>query len=367
MATVGDWISLLDSMFPPAWAEPWDNPGLQAGDRAASVDRVLIALDPAIEVILEAKDRGAQLIIVHHPLVFEPLSSLDLGRPVAAAVAEALKAEIAVVACHTNADVASPGVSDALAERIGVAVGGPLVPSGAAGRSKVVTFVPIEATSAVIEAMAKAGAGVIGNYDVCSFRVRGTGTFRPGPEANPDRGEKQAVNEVEEDRVELAVPHERLAGVVDALLEAHPYEEAAYDVYELQRPPRGAVGLGRGGSLAEPVTVGDLRSRCEETLGGSARLAGDPEAEVSAVAVCGGSGASLIPALAGTGFDAYVTGDVKHHEALEARAAGLAVVDAGHFATEWPWVEDLAARLQQDGPGDAEIALSTNRTDPWKR
>jgi len=366
VTTVGDLIDLLDRRYPPSWAEPWDNPGLQVGDRTAKVGRVSVALDPTLETIREARERDAQLLITHHPLVFEPLSRVDVGEPVAAAVAEALAGGVSVFACHTNADVASPGVSDALADRLGMGERRePLQPTAGA-RAKIVTFVPEEHAHPLLEAMSLAGAGSIGEYDVCSFRAAGTGTFRPSVAADPAKGKKQVVNEVEEVRFEMLVPRERVEAVVAALVDAHPYEEPAYEVIALEAAGgSGGIGLGRIGELSSPIDAGVLAERCREALGADARMVGDPARTVRRLAVCGGSGVSLIGAAAAARADALVTGDVKHHQALEAEAAGIAVIDAGHHGTEWPWVEALATALAPPS-GAFEVAVATTDTDPFR-
>jgi dinuclear metal center YbgI/SA1388 family protein len=364
LPTVGDWLAVLDRLFPPSWAEEWDSTGFQAGDRSWETARVLVALDPTSQVVAEAKSRGCGLLITHHPLLFRPLQRLDLTDPVASAAADAISSRVAVAACHTNADVAQPGVSDALAEAIGVDVMGVLHETSAGEHVKLVTFVPGEATGKVLDAIVGAGAGVIGEYTHCSFRVRGTGTFFPSARAHPAVGERGTLNEVEEDRLEIIVPRERLKSAVEALVDAHPYEEPAYDVYPLTSP--GGLGLGRIGHLPDPLTAEDLARRCGERLGSSVRLAGDPRKQVRRLALCGGSGASLIPDALTAGVDAYVTGDLRHHQALDAASAGLVVIDAGHHGTEWPFVPALAARLAEAGKDfGGEVLVSETRTDPF--
>lgn len=368
MTSVGDIIDLLDRRYLPSWAEAWDNPGLQVGDRGARLGCVLVALDPTLDTIREAREREAQLLITHHPLVFEPLSRVDVGEPTAAAVAEALAGGVTVFACHTNADVASPGVSDALADRLGLGEPRePLRATGAGAKVKIVTFVPEEHAHALLEAMSLAGAGAIGEYDVCSFRAAGTGTFRPSAVADPTTGTKQVVNEVDEVRFEMLVPSGRTEAVVSALIAAHPYEEPAYEVIALESAGGAAgIGLGRIGELSSATDASGLAQRCREGLGADARLVGDPGRTVRRLAVCGGSGASLVGAAIAAGADALVTGDVKHHQALEAEAAGIAIIDAGHHGTEWPWVETLAAALSPPS-GAFEVAVAKTDTDPFRR
>jgi dinuclear metal center YbgI/SA1388 family protein len=359
--TVGDWLAVLDAWYPPGWAEDWDNSGFQVGDRSWPADRVLVALDPTPEVLSEAAGRDCRLVVTHHPLLFRPLDRLDVSDPIGGSVAEALSSRIAVTACHTNADVATPGVTDVLADELGLSIEGVLQETGSGEQMKLVTFVPTEATSRVLDAVAGAGAGEIGEYTHSSFRVRGTGSFLPSERAHPSVGERGRLNEVEEDRLEVVVPREKLDPVVKRLIRAHPYEEVAYDVYPLAA--RGG-GLGRMARPPIPLTVGELAARCRDRLGTS-RLAGDPSKMVRSVALCGGSGGSLAGAAVARGADAFVTGDVKHHQALDAQAAGMAVIDAGHHGTEWPFMVHLAERLSKEGPG-GEVLVSETPTDPFR-
>ncbi|MGH2740259.1 MAG: YqfO family protein, partial [Actinomycetota bacterium] len=289
---------------------------------------------------------------------------IDLENPVGRAAAAALTGRVAVAACHTNADVANPGVSDALAEALGIEVTGPLAESAAGERVKLVTFVPRDATAKVLDAVAGAGAGVIGEYTHCSFRVAGTGTFLPSERAHPTVGESGRLNEAEEDRLEVLVPRERLAAAVEALLDAHPYDEVAYDVYRLVG--EGGTGLGRVGRLGGPLSASELSARCHDRLGSPTRLAGDPEKTINSIALCGGSGGSLIPDALRAGVDAYVTGDLKHHQTLDAVGAGLVLIDAGHYGTEWPFVPKLAELLTKAGAHlGGEVQVSETRTEPF--
>jgi dinuclear metal center YbgI/SA1388 family protein len=364
LPTVGDWLAVLDRLYPQAWAEEWDNSGFQAGDRSWPVARVLVALDPTAEVIAEAQKRSCGLLVTHHPLLFQPLPRMDVADPVARAATLAVTSRVAVAACHTNADVARPGVSDALAETLGVEVTGVLHATSAGEQVKLVTFVPPEATVKVIDAVANAGGGVIGEYHYCSFRVRGTGTFFPSESAHPAVGERGRLNEVDEDRVEIIVPRELMELAVDALVGAHPYEEPAFDVYPLASPA--GLGLGRIGNLADPLTAQDLADRCRDRLHSPVRLAGDPGKRIRRIALCGGSGMSLIPDAVRAGVDAYVTGDLKHHRALDAAGAGLVVIDGGHHGTEWPFIPRLAARLSEAGAHlGGEVIVGDTKTDPF--
>lgn len=362
--TVGGWMDVLDALYPPSWAEDWDNPGLQVGDRGWEASSVLVALDPSLEVIEEAADRGCGLLVAHHPLLLRPPARLDLADAVARACAAALASRIGVAACHTNADVAVPGVSDALAEALDVHVTGVLRTTRAGARMKLVTFVPAEATGKVLDAIATAGAGVIGEYSHCSFRVRGSGTFLPSELATPAVGERGALNEVEEDRLEVVLARERLEAVVAALLDAHPYEEVAHDIVPLGGGA--SVGLGRMARASETVDAAQLARTCEERLDAPVRMAGDASRPAERIALCGGSGSDLIPDAIRAGADVFVTGDLKHHQALDAAAAGLTVIDPGHHGTEQPFVPVLAQALRDEVPS-AEVLVSEVSTDPFTR
>jgi hypothetical protein len=213
------------------------------------------------------------------------------------------------------------------------------------GLRKLVVFVPEENVDAVAKALAEAGAGVIGDYTECTFRTRGTGTFRGGDESNPYLGEKGRLEQVEEVRMETVVPAHAVDRAVDAATAAHPYEEMALDVYLVEGSPEGC-GYGRLGTLPERLTAGKLHLHVSESLGFPSRLVADSGRQIETVAVLGGSGGSFIPEAA-SGADAYVTGDVDYHDALLAESLGLTVIDAGHAATELPSLEPLALRLAE--------------------
>ncbi len=344
---VQDLLGFLQGLFPPDLAEDWDNVGLQVGDPMAPVERVLIALDPGMAVVDAAHSQGAQLLVTHHPLLFKPLRRLTPDDPVGRVVWQAVRTGVAIVAVHTNLDAAADGLNDWLAARLSLAEAEPL--QAVTGQLlKLVVFVPVEHVDAVAEAMFAAGAGHIGGYDQCSFQTSGIGTFRPGPGTSPFIGESGRRERVEEVRLETAVTRRRLPQVLEKLMKAHPYEEVAYDLVPLTNQLPG-TGLGRIGRLAEPLVLAALAERVKMVLNCQAvRLVGVPDRMINKVAVCGGSGAGLIQEAKRRGAEVLVTGDVKYHEARLAEDLGLALLDAGHFATERLAVSELAARLGQE-------------------
>jgi dinuclear metal center YbgI/SA1388 family protein len=335
----------VERIAPLALAEEWDNCGLQAGDQGAEANRVLVALTPLPEVFDEAEDKGADFLLFHHPLIFGPLKTIVTSSYPGDLLARAIRNGLAVYAAHTSYDATPAGVSFALARALGL--GGPLrVLSPRGALRKLVVFVPEENVDAVAKALAGAGAGVIGDYTECTFRIWGTGTFRGGDETNPYLGEKGRLEEVEEVRMETVLPAHALRRAVEAATAAHPYEEMALDVYPVEGSPEGC-GYGRLGTLPERLTAGELREYVSESLGFPSRLVADAGRRIETVAVLGGSGGSFIAEAAASGAQAYVTGDVDYHDALLAESLDLTVIDAGHAATELPALEPLALRLAE--------------------
>jgi len=343
LVRVADVADAVERIAPLPLAEEWDNCGLQAGDPAAEVGRVLVALTPLPEVFAEAEEKGADFLLFHHPLIFRPIRSLDTSLYPGDLLARALRSGMAVCAAHTSYDAAPGGVSVALAEAIGLR--GPLqIISPRGTLRKLVVFVPEESVDGVVLALSEAGAGVIGDYTECTFRTRGTGTFRGGDETNPYLGESGRLEKVDEVRVETVVAGHLAGRAAEAATAAHPYEEVALDVYPVEGTPEGC-GYGRLGILPGPLSPGELREHVSGSLGFPARLVADTVGRIQRVAVLGGSGGSFIPEVAAAGADAYVTGDIDYHDALLAGSLGLTVIDAGHAATELPSLALLARRV----------------------
>ena len=360
-ALLADVVGFLEHLYPPSLAEDWDAVGLICGDPAAVVRRVLFAVDPVEAVVDEVVEGDFHLLVTHHPLWLRGTTSVAATAPKGRVVHRLLAAGAALHVAHTNADVACPGVSDALAALFDLRDVRPLSPRPEP-LDKLVVFVPLEAAEALVDALAEAGAGNLGNYERCAWTTTGTGTFRPLAGAAPALGEVGRVEQVAESRVEMVLPRRRRGPVMDALRAAHPYEEPAYDVLELAQLP-GRQGLGRIGTLPAPLPLGELTERAARLLPATAwgvRTAGDPSRTVGTLAVCGGAGDSLLQEAAAA--DAFLTSDLRHHPASEA-PDGLALLDAAHWATEWPWLADVAARLAAGTT--VETVVSTRVTDPW--
>jgi len=357
---VRDVAAILEEWAPPEIAWEGDNVGLQVGRGDDPVRGILVSLDVTDDVIREARQCRASLIVSHHPLVFRPLRAVATDTPLGQRIAGLLRYRIALYAAHTNLDFALAGTSFALAERLGLS-GARFLRAPYRVQKKIVTFVPQADVDRVAGAMAKAGAGVIGNYEACSFRIAGEGTFRGNAASNPAVGRREALERVQEMRLEMAVPGPRVSAVVAAMRASHPYEEVAFDVYPVDGPSR-EYGTGVVGELDRPLKLRSFLGRVRRSLGiPHLRYTGNPDRAVRRVAVCGGSGAELLPAAIAAGADAFVTADVKYH-AFHDSAGAIALIDAGHYETEVPVVHSLARRLAARLRGTGILVSSTRVT-----
>jgi dinuclear metal center YbgI/SA1388 family protein len=360
-------IDALDEAYPPGLAESWDSVGLVCGDPDDVLDSVTIAVDATAAVVDEVPDGG--LLLAHHPLLLRGVDTVAASTAKGALIHRLIRSGRSLFTAHTNADSASPGVSDALARALGLTVEAVLEPSVAvAGLDKWVIFVPPENAEAVRAAVFAAGAGRIGDYSQCSWSVTGTGQFLPEDGAAPAIGSVGAVEQVVEDRVEVVAPARVRREVLSAMRAAHPYEEPAFDIVALAPLPTD-VGLGRIGSLTQPEPLSAFVSRVEATLPQTSwgvRAAGDPDRVVSRVAVCGGAGDSLLGAAAAAGVQAYVTADLRHHPADEhCRASDVALIDVAHWASEYPWCEQAADILRSAFGAELSVRVCAICTDPW--
>ncbi len=363
---IQDLLGLLNAHAPPVLAEEWDNVGLQVGDPAAEVRRVLVALDATEATVAAALAAGAEALVCHHPLLFRPLRQVSVADETGRIVTTALRGGLSILAAHTNLDRAADGLNDWLAARLGLQATTPLeAPEGLL--FKLVVFVPASHEKVVTEALFAAGAGDVGGYDHCAFRSHGSGSFRPGAGTQPFVGQIGETTTVDEVRIETLVPKEALSRVVNRMLKAHPYEEVAYDLLPLANS-RSDVGLGRIGCLPGATSLGEFSAMVKRALGTPyLRQVGDVGRHVEKVAVCGGSGASLLAAAARQGADVLVTGDVGYHDARRAESLGVALLDAGHFATEQIMIEGLAQRLAQQAAQrglSLDIHPFVGETDP---
>lgn len=358
MITIGMIYRYLDTIAPFRRAMSWDNSGLLVGSQEDPAGKVLLALDATLPVVEEAAKMGAGLIVSHHPVIFHPLKAVGRNHP----VYQAIRHGIGIISAHTNLDVAEGGVNDALAELLCLQERKPFALESQENYQKMVVFVPKEAAQAVTQAMGDAGAGQLGAYSHCSFSSAGTGAFLPLEGANPYLGQVGKLEEAEEIRVEMIVPPGKTSAVVKAMKQAHPYEVPAYDLLETQAVQE-KVSLGRTGLLPAPLAPQEFARFVRERLGGGVRMV-EGNRPVQKVAVCGGSGGDLVSLAVSMGMDALVTGDVKHDQLLSAQAAGLTLIDGGHYATEAPVLPVLRQKLQENFP-QGEFFISQTETHPF--
>jgi len=374
-STVGDVCSAMDALAPPRLAQEWDNVGLLVGDRRAACRRVLLCIATTPAVLAEATRLRCPLIISYHPVIFRPIKTIRADSDgTDALVHEAIRLGIAIYSPHTALDAAEGGTNDVLAELCGLRDVGPFEFVSAGVREcKVVVFVPPDALDRVANAMFAAGAGRIGEYEQCSYRLRGEGTFFGTEATNPAVGRKGRLERVEEIRLEMVAPQNRMPEVVQAIRASHPYETPAYDVYPLEGPP--AKGIGRVGTLPHGTTLAALARSLKQRLwsaasprprktsatgsvsvsadapslrgGGLIQIVGDPETRVRRAAVCAGAAGRLpLEHPRSADADVIVTGEIRHHDALTFLRLGKCAIALGHWESERPVLPRLAERLK---------------------
>jgi dinuclear metal center YbgI/SA1388 family protein len=363
MLTVAAVVDFLERFAPPHLAADWDNVGLLLGDRGAAVERVVTCLTVTPDVAAEAVEAKAQLIVTHHPVLFRGVKRLTTANPEGRMLLSLIQGGVSVYSPHTAFDNTADGINEALARRLGLTEVVPLKRRDALAQCKVVVFVPDADLARVSDAMFAAGAGHIGQYSQCSFRLPGTGTFFGSDAANPTVGQKGRREEVGEWRLEVVCPAHAVQNVVAALRKAHSYEEPAYDIYPLQ-PPRSAFGDGRIGRLPRKTTLDKLARAVKTNLGaGRVQVVGEPDRSVERVAIVCGAGGEMLSDVLRARADVFLTGEMRFHDYLAAQAQGLALCLPGHYATERFGIEERAVRLQEKWP-ELQVWASRREQDP---
>ncbi|GAB3959840.1 Nif3-like dinuclear metal center hexameric protein [Spirosoma harenae] len=361
MAQIRQLTTYLEAFAPLAYQESYDNAGLLVGDPTTEITGVLVSLDATEAVVDEAIAKGCNVIVAHHPIVFKGLKKLNGKTYVERTVIKAIKHDIAIYATHTNLDNVAGGVNFKIAEKLGLQNVRILVPKSQV-LSKLVTFVPVADTQRVLDALYAAGAGQIGNYKNCSFRVPGTGTFQPNQNANPTIGEVGEYHEEAENRIEVIVPTHQQNQLISALRKAHPYEEVAYYLTSLDNQNQ-EVGSGAVGELPEPIAPEQWLSYLKECMSLSMiRYTQMPDRPIGRIAVCGGAGSFLLPDAMRAGADIFVTADYKYHEFFDADGR-IGICDIGHYESEVFTKELIKGHLAKKFTTFAVI-LSETDTNP---
>ncbi len=352
----------LDQHAPPSHQESYDNAGLIVGSYDTEVQGILIALDVTEEVVEEAIAQKLNLIVAHHPIVFKGLKRFNGNNYVERTVIKAIQHNIAIYAAHTNLDaVLKQGVNTKIGEKLGLQNLRILSPQKGA-LSKLVVFVPESHATPVREALFAAGAGHIGNYDSCSFNSPGTGTFKGNESSTPYLGKPGELEEAQEIKIETIVPQHLQGKVLKAMLKAHPYEEVAYDLYQLENS-NPLVGSGMVGELPEATDALDFLRKVKDTFQcGCIRHTSPGERKIKKVAFCGGAGSFLLGKAKSVGADLFITGDFKYHEFFDAEEA-LIIADIGHYESE-QYTKELFYELLTGKFANFAVCLTKVNTNP---
>ncbi len=361
--------AVVEKIAPLGLAQSWDNVGLLIGDPDRPIKNILLTIDITQAVVAEAKALKTDLILAYHPVIWNGLKQIrtDDG---SRTVYELIRAGIAVFCIHTALDAVGGGVNDGLAEIVGIEDPKPIgdyVEYSPQEAYKLVVFVPVNALAAVSNAVFEAGAGWIGNYRDCGFHTNGTGTFLPLEGANPAIGKQGKLEQVREYRFETIVPAARLQAVVEAMKKSHPYEMPAFDVIKLF-DYASRFGLGRIGTLAQPMRLDRIIEQVKRRTGAKAvGLVGDQKRLVRKAAVCAGTCGEILNLVIAGGADLYLTGELKHHQALAAQEAGLTCICLSHTVSERFILKKVAGQVKKLAK-DLNVRVSKKDADPftWK-
>ncbi len=345
---IKDVARYLENLAPKNYQESYDNAGLLVGDADSEVCGILVSLDCTEAVVEEAVRRNCNLIVSHHPIIFGGLKRLTGANYVERTVLSAIRNDIALYAIHTNLDNIQAGVNNRIADRLKLTNREILVPKSGHLR-KLVVFCPMDHAELVRQAVFSAGAGAIGNYSECAFNLVGEGTFKGGDYTKPFVGRKGERHTEKETRIEVVFRSHQQSQVVKAMRQAHPYEEVAYDIYQLENADQ-RVGAGMVGLLPKPMDVEDFLAMLKKSMNTQlirhTRLFNEP---LRKVAVCGGSGSFLLPAAKQSGADVFITGDFKYHEFFDAEDQ-IIIADIGHYESEQFTIDLLVEYLQENFP-----------------
>ena len=349
MLTIADALSFLESIAPNRWAFGFDNVGLLVGSKDEPIKGIAFALDASEDLVNYGDSFGANLLITHHPILWNSTKSITGKTPEGRMILSMVKGGYNLIAAHTNWDCAPGGISDTLAIKLGLTPLGSFGMGAEVAYSKVVTFAPTEYVDLIIDVMADAGAGMVGNYRRCSYHSEGIGTFEPLPGSDPFVGRIGKSDQIEEHRIEMMCPARLVDDVVAAIVERHPYEQPVFHVITLK--PLIEQPVGRIGVLENPMPLSEFQKLCDTKLATRSLTWGDPNRIISKVAVGGGAGDELWKSAIEAGADAFVTGEIRHHIAKAGTEAGMAMMSCGHFATEHPGMESLCEFFAAHFPG----------------
>lgn len=361
MKKIKDILTEIERLAPLDYAEDFDNVGLLVGDKNAKIKAVLIAHDTLENVVEEAIEKDCNLIISYHPIIFKGLKSLTGKNYVERAVIKAIKNDIAIYATHTALDNSFEGMNAMICQKLKLKNRQVLIPQPQTIK-KLITYVPVKEADKVRQAIFDAGGGSIGNYDHCSFNTTGKGSFKGNEDSNPVIGERGKIHYEEELQLNITYPRHKELAVLKALHQSHPYEEVAFEIYQIENKNQ-HIGIGMYGELETPITEKDFLIQLKKTFNlNIVRHSSLPGKPIKRVAVLGGSGSFGINAAKAVGADIFVTGDLKYHDFFRAESQ-LILADIGHFETEQFTKELLHSYLIKKFSNFA-IVLSDKNTNP---
>lgn len=342
-------IAYLENSISPLKRQlKWDNSGKQIYFGNEKICKIALALDPTAEAIKDATSEGCGLLITHHPLFFDSLSSMDFSNKGSQKILDAITNKLSIVSYHTNFDVANYNLSDHITSLIGAKKEGPLESTGSEKLYKFVVYIPAGYEDKIIDVIDKSGAGTIGNYRKCAFLAKGTGTFEPQEDTQPFIGTKGKFEKVNEYKLETIVREENIKSLINNVLEIHPYEEVAYDVYKLENEM--VYGVGTKCYYEEPIYFDAFCKILKVTLNVKIMRMNknmNNNEKVSKFCVVAGSGASYWHECKEQGYKILVSGDLKHHDAIDARENDITIIDVGHFELEKIYLQYIAERLKE--------------------
>lgn len=346
MYTLEEVINSLETLAPTYLAEKWDNVGLLVGSRKQRVKKIICALDINLKVIKEAIDQKVDCIITHHPFIFKPLTKLDFDTPKGEMIRLLVQNNIAVYSMHTNWDIAQGGINDLLSEELDMQDIKPLEITQAKAINKLVIYAPKSCEQDLRTIIVQHNMCTIGNYKGCTFTTEGLGSFVPLEGSRPYIGKQGSCEMVEEIKLECMVYAKDIALLMQEVAKVHPYEEIAYDVYELEHLKK-YEGIGRYGKV-KPINFEDLVTKIKQIFNiPYVRVIGKSPHKIQRLSICSGSGSEFITQAAKVS-EVYITGDVKFHEGQMALEQGLVIIDVGHYASENKAIPFLRDYLTQN-------------------
>ncbi len=360
-----DIIDFFNIYSPDYLAESYDNVGLLIGSKSRDISRVMVCLDVTMDVVEEAIKKGVDLIVSHHPIIFRGIKKIVSDDVKGNIIYKLIQNNISVYSAHTNLDTTFGGVNDFLAQALNLKNISNLKKHWIEKIYKVIVYVPAESVEEVRTAMCDKGAGWIGNYSNCTFMTKGIGTFMPLEGTNPYIGQKGNLEKVDEYRLETIVPEAKLRDVINVMKRSHPYEEVAYDIFDMKIGGK-EYGLGKVGNLKNPLSLEEFITNVKNKLEvDKVRLIGDVNKKINKVAVfCGSFDNDFAPVLKQKA-DVLVTGDIKYHDAMDMLDAGLCVIDAGHFNTEKVLISRVVELISNEFK-ELDVFSNNVERDPFK-